>query len=167
MDYLLRDGRQAVRPIGYGFHHTGRNASGENGNIRRYRSTHASVIRRVETIRLHRHNPLVRAEPGAVGTGKRRTVARRERRERAHELHHPTTSPLSPPTTITPPTSSSSESVVVEDNKQQGNDGEAINSATYPPQRTIIVYNSNMGSNHNCQEASKMATLNLSDDESL
>ncbi|CAF1501608.1 unnamed protein product, partial [Adineta ricciae] len=143
MDYLLRDGRQAVRPIGYGFHHTGRNASGENGNIRRYR------------------------KPGAVGTGKRRTVARRERRERAHELHHPTTSPLSPPTTITPPTSSSSESVVVEDNKQQGNDGEAINSATYPPQRTIIVYNSNMGSNHNCQEASKMATLNLSDDESL
>ncbi len=89
MDYLFSQRTRAVGPEGYGIHHTGRTSSGENGNIRRPRGNHASMVVRPEragSIRQHRFNPLVPPEPAAAGTGSRRTVARRERRLRGRGL---------------------------------------------------------------------------------
>ena len=157
MDYILSDRRrQTVGPTGYGFHSTGRTTSGENGNIRRPLGTHANVIRREAATRLYRHNPLVRSEPVAAGAGSRRTVARRERRERLR-AHHPE---ALPPTTI---------STVVEqtgDDQGQNNTIEREDDGSPNiPQPTIIIYNSNMGGSVGGQATSQMATLNLSDEE--
>ncbi|UJR24361.1 hypothetical protein I4U23_005738 [Adineta vaga] len=138
MDYLLTERRQAVGAIGYGYHHSGRNASSENGNIRRPRSTHTSVMRRPETTRLHRHNPLVRTEPAVAGAGSMRTVDRRERRERVRELHHP----LAPtPPTITPPSTSSAASEVVDNSIEEEDGGAAINPSPRQHLSTMIIYN--------------------------
>ena len=110
MDYLLSPSRQTMGPEGYGFHHARRNVSDENGNIRGPRNHHANMIartERAEPTRLHRFNPLARPEPAAAGTGSRRTVARRERRDQLRELHR--LPPPPPPAT----TSASSTSTVV------------------------------------------------------
>ncbi|CAF1328116.1 unnamed protein product [Adineta ricciae] len=165
MDYILSDRRrQTVGPTGYGFHSTGRTTSGENGNIRRPLGTHASVMRREPATRLHRHNPLVRPEPVAAGAGSRRTVARRERRERLR-AHHPEAPPPPPTTTTTTTTSAVVEAngneQVQEDDTEREDDG-----PRNTPQRTIFIYNSNMGANIGGQATSQMAILNLSDEES-
>lgn len=92
MDYLLSPGRTAIRPEGYRAHHTGRITSGENANIRQPSDDHgrmAGCPERSGATRLHRFNPMSRPVPATAGMGSRRTVARRERRDRVRESHNP------------------------------------------------------------------------------
>ncbi|CAF1550768.1 unnamed protein product [Adineta ricciae] len=88
--------------------------------------------------RLHRHNPLVRSKPVATGAGSRRTVFRRERRERlrAHR-------PEAPPPATTP-------TVLAQTSDDQGQNSNIEGENDGPPntpQPTIIIYNNNMGGN--------------------
>lgn len=173
MDHLFSHGSRAFRPEGYGIHHTGRIAGGENGNIRRPRSDHASTVGRPEIARAtrpHRFNPLVRLEPAAAGTGSRRTVARRDRRDRARGLDKPPQPP--PPGTI----SNSTTTSTVGGGNAQGHESGYVNgvhkesgdttASQTPPLviPTITIYNRNNRTNGDVTSP-QLATLNLSDEE--
>lgn len=172
MDYLFSQRRQAVRPEGYGIHHTDQMRSGENGNFRGPRNHHVSMVSRGERVganRLHRFNPLARQEPAVAGTGNKRTVARRERRERQRGFNQ---TPLPPPPSTT---STSSTSTVVGGHSQgrtSATEGNEIPTTVTPPRRiaaSITIYNSNseISGRPDGAETPQMATLNLSDDEAL
>ncbi len=86
MDYLFSQRTQSVAPEGYGIHHADNAVFGENGNIRRPKNNHASMMGRsyrADAARLHRFNSLARQEPAVAGTGSKKMAARRARRESA------------------------------------------------------------------------------------
>ncbi len=173
MDYLLSQRRHSARPEGYGIVHTGRTSSGQNGNIHQPRGNHASMLHRPEragATRLHRFNPLVRQEPAPAGTGSRRTVARRERREKVRTLRP---NPPSPP----PPTATST-SVADGANGQGAGNGNSVPSTeagqgvatTTPPPPTLpsmTIYNSaiNTDAQTDGNSTFHIYTLNLSDND--
>ena len=147
MDYLLSQRQQTAGPGGYGIHHAGRTLPGENGNIHRPRNNHASMVgssRRNGHTRLHRLSHPARQEPAEAGSGSRRTVTRRDRRDRVREEHHP----LPPPPPVTTGATSTSTSTVAGGNGQDSGHGvdtdEGSDAETTPPARaSITIYNSN------------------------
>ena len=132
MIYLFSQRQQTIRPSGYGFHHTGRFVSGSsNGNIRRPISNQAYMVYRAAragATRTHHSNHLAPQKPAVAGTGTRRTVVSRERRDKARELHHPLL-PQSPPKTTASTTSSST---VVDGDLQDHGDGVRGNEVMLP-----------------------------------
>ena len=149
MDFLVPQRRSDGRLVGrshdsYGFtSHTslphGRREVHRPGPIR----TRPSFL---ATRPSNRHNPVARPEPRPAGTGSRRTVARRERRDRASAAHQQAEgTPPTSTTTMPPPTSTTT--------------------LTPPPEITeraettpMIIYNSD-------PTISGVETLNLSDEE--
>ncbi|CAF1480885.1 unnamed protein product [Rotaria sp. Silwood1] len=178
MDYLVAQGSRADRPESYGIHNTGRTAFGENGDIPRPRANHASMVGRVErpaATRSYRFNPLVRPEPATAGMGSRKTVARRERRERLRAVRNPPPPPTINVTTTTTTTPASGGAIQGGDDANGNSNNEA--GPTPPPTPatttaansplnipTIIIYNSKRQSDGDTTTP-QIATLNLSDDD--
>jgi len=171
MDYLLSQRLQTVRPGGYGFHHAGRTVSGENGNIRRPRNNHVSLVERpgrTEATRLHRFNPLARQEPAVAGTGSKKTVARRERREKAREANQHPTPPPTPTVTTTTTAPSKPPSTPRQSTAPPIPSPAPRSSPSTTSNSTMVFYNSNHTPDGEQQPTNqggdyRLAVLNLSD----
>ncbi len=94
MDYLVSQRQRAQRPAGYGIHHV-KPLTPSNNWIRQGPKRYAAkmmVRTSLQAASGSCFNPIARSEPSNVGAASRRTVARRERREKGRAQYVPLSS---------------------------------------------------------------------------